>query len=171
MWLDESAFYLLPFTGRTYWPRGQTPVLKAPCSYDHLSAISAITPSGHLYFEMKATSYKSEDVVAFLKKLRRQIGKKLLIIWDGAPIHQAQAIRDYLAGGATRYIQLEKLPGYAPDLNPDEGIWGYLKRVELKNVCCADLNELIYQLKRRVMKLRRKPHIIRACVAQAGLTL
>ncbi len=52
IWIDESAFYLLPFVSRTYAPSGQTPVLKAPCSYDHLSAISAITIDGHLYFDL-----------------------------------------------------------------------------------------------------------------------
>lgn len=146
-------------------------MLNGPCSYDHLSAISGITPTGHLYFEVQTSPYKSEGVVEFVKKLRKQIGKPLLVVWDGAPIHKAGPVREYLANGAAKYIELEKLPAYAPDLNPDEGIWGYLKRVELKNVCCNNLSELEELLRYKVMKLRRKPHLIKACVAQAGLAL
>ena len=157
--------------GRTYAPIGQTPVLHAPCSYDHLSAISAISEDGHLYFDLQTTSYTSGDVVEFLKKLRRQIRRPLLVIWDGAPIHKGHVLSDYLARGAASYIQLEKLPGYAPDLNPDEGIWGYLKRVELKNVCCANLAELRGKVKYGVTRLRRKRHLILACIKQVGLSL
>lgn len=146
-------------------------MLEGPCSYDHLSAISAITPAGQLYFGLQARAYKSEDVVEFIKKLRRQIRKPLLIIWDGAPIHKGRAIADYLATGAAKYIQLERLPAYAPELNPDEGIWSHLKGVELKNVSCANLTELARRLNRAVSKLRRKRQVILGCVSQVGLTL
>jgi len=105
VWIDESAFYLLPGVVRTYAPRGQTPVLKTECSYSHLSVISAITPSGQLYFATQERAYTSEDVVVFLKELRRKIGGKLLIIWDGAPIHRGQPIKDYLASGAAKSNQ------------------------------------------------------------------
>jgi transposase len=71
----------------------------------------------------------------FLKHALRQIPGKLLVIWDGSPIHRARAVKDFLASGvAENRLQLEQLPGYAPDLNPDEGIWKHLKYVELKNV-------------------------------------
>ena len=83
--------------------------------------------------------YKSPDIVRFLKHLLRHIPGKLLVIWDGAPIHRGQPVKDFLAQGGARRIRLEQFPGYAPDLNPDEGIWNYLKRVELGNVCCQNL--------------------------------
>jgi transposase len=63
-------------------------------------------------------------VVRFLKHLMRQIPGKLLVIWDGSPIHRGWAVKDFLASGTARRVQLEQLPGYAPDLNPDEGICG-----------------------------------------------
>jgi transposase len=136
-----------------------------------LSAISAISQDGHLYFDLQTSGYTSANVVEFLKKLRRQIRKPLLIIWDGAPIHKGHVITDYLKAGAARYIQLEKLPGYAPELNPDEGVWGYLKRVELKNVCCANLGELSRKVKYGVTKLRRKRQVLLGCIKQVGLSL
>jgi transposase len=146
-------------------------VLSVPSSYDHLSAISAITPDGHLYFQVQETAYTSADVVAFLKNLHSQIPGKLLVIWDRAPIHRGQPIKDYLAGGAAKYLQLEQLPAYAPELNPDEGIWSYLKGVELKNVCNTDLNQLLSRLKQAVRRLRRKPQVIIGCVKEAGLAV
>lgn len=70
--------------------------------------------------------------------------------------------------GAAKRLHLEPLPGYAPDLNPDEGIWNYLKRVELANVCCRDLGELRAQVIRACERLRHKRGIIRACSRQCG---
>jgi transposase len=128
---------------RTYAPRGETPVLRAPLSYDHLSAISAITPDGQLLMQVQEQAYTSTEVVQFLRHLLRHIPGKLLIVWDGACIHRSQPIKEFLAQGGAERIHLERLPSYAPELNPDEGIWRYLKRVELKNVAhgnlvCAD---------------------------------
>lgn len=61
-------------------------------------------------------------MVRFLKHLLRKITGKLLIVWDGSPIHRGKAVKEFLASGAARRLQLERLPGYAPELNPDEGI-------------------------------------------------
>lgn len=164
--IDESAFYLLPAVIRTYAPCGLTPVLKAALSYDHLSVISAITLTGKLYFDLQPTGYSGEDVVRFLKSLRRKTGKRLLIIWDGASIHTGQAVKAYLKAGAARYYHLERLPGYAPELNPDEGVWNHLKRVELGNVCCANLKELADKVKAGFRRLRRKPQALQGCLKQ-----
>jgi transposase len=143
---DQSGFYLLPAVVRTYAPVGQTPILHEHLSRDHLSAMSAITLEGRLYMKEQERAFKGEDVVRFLKHLLRQIPGKLLVIWDGSPIHRGGAVKDFLAGGASRRLKLEQLPGYAPDLNPDEGIWKHLKCVELKNLCCESLSELKVEL-------------------------
>lgn len=151
---------------RTYAPCGLTPVLSAPLSYDHLSVISAITSSGKLYFDLQPSGYSGQDVVRFLKNLRHKSGKRLLIIWDGASIHSSQAVKDYLKGGASRYYHLEHLPAYASELNPDEGVWNHLKRVELGNVCCANLKELADKIKAGFTRLRRKPAALLGCLKQ-----
>jgi transposase len=168
VWVDESGFYLLPAVQRTYAPVGQTPVLHHTLTNDHLSAISGITPDGSLYLQVQEQAFRSEDVVRFLEHLLGQIPGKLLIIWDGSPIHRSQVIKDFLTSGATERIHLERLPGYAPDLNPDEGIWNYLKRVELKNVCCHDLAQLRTVLGEATERLRHKKCVITACIRQPG---
>jgi len=86
--------------------------------------------------QMQEQAYHGSEVVRFLKHVLRHIAGKLLIVWYGASIHHGQAIKDFLAEGGAKRLHLERLPGYAPDLNPDEGIWRYLKHMELKNVVC-----------------------------------
>jgi transposase len=79
-------------------------------------------------------AYRGEDMVGFLKHLVRHIAGKLLVLWDGDPIHRSRVVKEYLSNGAARPILLEQFPGYAPEMNLTEGIWNYLKRMELKNL-------------------------------------
>lgn len=170
--MDESGFYLLPAVVRTYAPVGETPVLHEHLSRDHLSAISAITPEGKLYMMEQDRAFKGPDVVRFLKHLLRRIAGKLLVVWDGSPIHRGKAVKGFLeGGGAASRLQLEQLPGYAPELNPDEGVWKHLKYVELKNVCCRNLAELRRELRKAKERLRHKAEVIRGCIKQPGLEL
>jgi transposase len=90
------------------------------------------------------------------------------VIWDGAPIHRAQVVKDSLAHGGAAHIWLDRLPAYAPELNPDEGIWNLLKRVELRNLCCDDLAELRLELRLAAARLRHKTAIIQGCISQCG---
>jgi len=168
VWVDESGFYLLPALVRSLAPRGQPPTLRFPLTRDHLSVISGITPSGRLLLQVQDHAFRSPEVVLFLRHLLRHVPGKLLVLWDGAPIHRGQPIKDFLAQGAAKRLRLEQLPSYAPDLNPDEGIWAYLKCIELRNLCCADLDELHQHLRLATARLRHKPHIVRACVTHCG---
>jgi transposase len=165
---DQSGFYLLPSVVRTYAPIGETPILGEHLSRDHLSAMSGITLEGKLYMLEQDRSFKGEDVVRFLKHLMHQIPGKLLIVWDGSPIHRSRAVKDFLASGASLRVQLEQLPGYAPDLNPDEGVWKHLKCVELKNLCCASLAQLRVELRKAKERLRHKRDVILGCIRQPG---
>ena len=124
---------------RTWAPRGVIPDLRTPLTRDHLSVSSGITPAGQLLLQMRDRSLRGPDVVCFLQHLLRHIPGKLLVIWDGAPIHRAQVVKDFLAQGGVARIWLEQLPAYAPELNPDEG-WNYLMGIELRNLCCDDLS-------------------------------
>ena len=166
VFVDESGFRPLPAVVRRYAPVGQTPVLREWLTWDHLSAISAITPTGELYLEMQDRAFKGPDVVRFLEHLLSQIPGKLLVVWDGLPVHRSRVVKEFLAGGAAEWIWLEALPAYAPELNPDEGIWRYLKRVELRNLICHSLDHL--ELEAAVERLRLKPGVIRGCVCQPG---
>jgi transposase len=168
---DESGFYLLPGLVRTYAPEARTPVLREKVSRDHLSAMGAMTPEGKVYTLVRQESLNGLHTIAFLLHLRRVAGPRLLVIWDGSPIHRRQEVREFVDGTQGR-IRVEPLPAYAPDLNPwDEGGWHHLKHVEMRNLVCRDLEELHEQFHLAVGRLRHKPHLIQSFFAQAGLTL
>ena len=169
IFVDEAGFYVLPAVVRTYAPRAQTPVLRAPLMYDHLSAISGITPAGDLYMSVQDRAIRGPDVVRFLRHVMRCVEGKILVIWDGLPAHRGGAVKQFLRNGACERLHLEPLPGYAPELNPDEGIWKHLKLVELKNLCCHNLDHLRYELRKAKERLRHKRKIIKACFRQVGL--
>jgi transposase len=167
--VDQSGFYLLPGKVRTYAPVGQTPVIRAPLSRDHLSAMGGITPEGKLYLMVQERAYCGADVGGFLKHLTRHIAGKLLVLWDGAPIHRSGVVKEYPSSGMARRIRLEQFPGYAPELNPAEGIWSYLKRVELKNLCYQSISHLNYELRKAKERLRHKTNVILGCIKQPRL--
>jgi transposase len=141
---------------------GQTPILREWCTRDHLSAISTISPEGKLYFHSQDRALDSADVVAFLEHLLREVPGRMVLIWDGAPIHRSHAIKGFLANGAALRIHLERLPAYAPELSPGEGLWQQLEGVELRNVCCFNLLHPTHELRGAVKRVRRKPRLIKS---------
>jgi transposase len=171
VFVDESAFYLLPMAVRTYAPCGKTPVLRVKLTHDHLSAIGGITPEGKILMQTQDHAYKGPEVVRFLQMLTREIPGNVLVIWDGATIHRCQAVKDFLTKGGAKRIHLERLPAYAPELNPQEGVWNLLKRVELKNVCCLDVPHLQRELRRAKERLRHRTSVLCQCFAHAGCFL
>jgi transposase len=169
LFVDEAAFYLLPGVARSYAPRGQTPVLHHVLSRDHLSVISAWSPQGRLFFSVRESSFDSEAVIVFLKRLLNEIDGQITLIWDGAPIHRSKLIKSFLSEGAAQRLHLERLPGYAPDLNPDEGVWNWLKNVEMRNQCLTDIAHLKRELRRGIERMRHKRRVIGSFLNMAKL--
>lgn len=169
--MDASCFHLPPAAERTSAPRGQTPVLHTPCTRDHLAAISAITSAGDPIVHEQERAICGTDVVGFLRQPLRLFPGRSLALWDGASIHRNPDVTAFLAAGAATRLHPGHVPAYAPDLNPDEGIWRQLKDVELRNRRCQTLEELRWDLRLAVRRLRRKRHVIRGCFAQCGFAV
>lgn len=168
LFVDESGVYLLPAVVKTWAPRGQTPVLHHRLTNDHVSTISAVSPGGDLYFQVQRRADDSAAVVGFLDAVHATVRGKLLVIWDGAPIHRSEQVAAYLAKHR-HWLQVEVLPGYAPELNPDEGVWRYLKYVELKNQTFMSISRLTAAVTTALQQLKRLPKIVRATFREAGL--
>src|SRR4051794_35539372 len=96
IWIDEAGFYQLPGRVRTYAPRGQTPLLRLPLTRDHLAVICALTAEGRLLQRVQERPFTAEDIVAFLAHVLRQVPGAVLVIWDGAPIHRAKVVKEFL---------------------------------------------------------------------------
>jgi transposase len=171
IFVDESGFYLLPGKVRTYGSEGLTPVLREKLTRDHLSVMGGMTRGGKIYTLVKQESLNGLHSIEFLVHLRRVAGKRLLVIWDGSPIHRRAEVQEFVSETRGK-VWLESLPGYAPDLNPwDEGGWHYIKDVEMRNLVCRDLEELHQEFHLAVGRLRQKPHLVQSFFAQAGLKI
>ena len=169
VFIDEAAFYRLPAVVATYAPVGETPVLREVLTHDHLSAISAVTPEGWLRMQIYAEPITGRHVVRFLQHLGHTLpGDRFWLLWDGAPIHRSRAVKRFLAAAPAGRFRVEQLPGYAPELNPDEGVWNALKEDELANVSCPDMPALRAELRAATQRLQHKPEVVRGFFRQAG---
>jgi putative transposase len=140
---------------------------------DHLSAICALVHNGRqkgrLLVQVRDKAFCGQSMIGFLLHLLRHLKGKLLVIWDGAPIHRSKAVQAFLASPAARRLRVERLPGYAPELNPVEAVWQYLKRVELRNLCCNDLVHLRTEWRKAVARLRHKTKVLLGCLCKPRL--
>jgi DDE superfamily endonuclease len=168
VFIDESGFYLLPMVVRSYAPRGLTPILHEYLSRDHLAVMGAVTPRGQLFLKSYFQAITSEQVIDFLDELQRQLQGRLLVLWDSSPTHVSKRLRGYLSNGAARRIQIERFPGYAPELNPTEWVWSYFKLGPLANVACEVLPQLNQLLRNAKQRLQRHPALIRAFIHHVG---
>jgi transposase len=143
---DESGVSLLPSVRATWAPRGQTPVLRHRFAWKRLSLAGALAyePDGsdaHLFFELRPGAYNDETLIEFLSELNEAEQRRMLLIWDGLPSHRSRRMSDWVAS-QRHWLSVEPLPGYAPDINPIEHVWGNLKSTELANLCSDTISEV-----------------------------
>ena len=168
---------LTPTVRRTLAPRGKTPILRSWDRRDRISAISAVTVSPRrrrlgLYFRLLPDNANAhgEDTVAFLKQLRRHIPWPMTILWDRSNIHdRSKAVRAYLAEHPE--VVTEELPGYAPEMNPDEMVWQHAKHGRLANYTPEDTAELRSMLVGEFERIHARPDLLAAFIRHAGVPI
>jgi transposase len=143
---DESGVSLLPSVRATWAPRGHTPVLRHPFNWKRLSLAGALAyePDGsdaHLVFELRPGAYNDEMLIEFLSEVNNIEHRAVVLIWDGLPAHRSRRMREWLQS-QSHWLAVERLPGYAPELNPLEQAWGNLKSQELANLCSDTIDEV-----------------------------
>jgi len=172
---DESGISERPSVRRTWAPKGETPVLIHSFNWKKMSVCAAIAyrwdgQRAQLFFQMKPGSYDSDSLVAFVADLKRQMrGKKVILIWDGLPAHRSRVMTDYLRTQRS-WLSVERLPGYAPDLNPVESLWGNIKGQELANLCARDLGESASACRRGLERVRGEKQLCFSFLDHAGLS-
>ena len=138
---------LLPSVRATWAPRGQTPVLRHHFAWKRLSiaGVLAYEPDGsdaHLVFQLRPGAYNDETLIDFLADVHaHEQHRTLIVIWDGLPSHRSRRMLDWLANQRA-WLSAERLPGYAPDLNPIEQVWGNVKSHELANLCADTIGQV-----------------------------
>src|SRR6266508_2327167 len=167
VFIDESGVSERPTRVRTWSVRGETPTLQFHFNWHQLSLIAGMHFTG-LCFRLHEGSIAKEQVVEFLKALLAHFRRPLLIILDSSRPHRSHLLRDYDASTAGR-IQLHFPPGYAPELNPVEFLWGWLKRHALANFCPDSFAELQHTTRGKLKSAQRRSVIIASCWQQAEL--
>jgi len=123
-----------------------------------------------LYFQTRPGTYKDVSLIGFLRQLKRHFrGRCILLIWDGLAGHKSALMRAYLAR-QRGWLTVEPLPGYAPELNPVEQIWGNIKGRELANLCPVDILALRGPLRAGFARIRRQSPLAFAFLRHAGLS-
>ncbi|MGZ9005947.1 MAG: IS630 family transposase [Burkholderiales bacterium] len=169
VFIDESGLSERPTRVRTWAPRGQTPVLQYSFNWKQLSVIAGIS-CWNFYFRFHAGAIRGPQFVEFLRALTQHIRGKLLVIWDGLPAHRSRVVTQYVEA-LDGHIALERLPAYAPELNPVEYIWGYMKQRELANLCMHTIGEVAAFARNRLRSMQRRPRLITAFWKQAELPI
>jgi transposase len=122
-----------------------------------------------LAFHITPGSYDTDTLIQVLGELRRFLGgEKATLLWDGLPAHRSRAMRAWL-NMQRSWLVVKRLPAYAPELNPVEGLWSSLKAVELANLTSPTLAEVINQAHQGVKRVRRTPHLAYSFLRHPGL--
>jgi transposase len=175
VFLDESGFMLTPTVRRTWAPQGDTPLLSSWDRRDRLSAISCITLSPqrsqtNFYFTLLPENVNTNalHIVDFLRNLKQELGGPYTVIWDGSNIHsRSKVVKAYLAKHPE--IVSETLPGYAPELNPDEGVWGWTKYGRLANLAAANTTDLKERITNEFAVLKENRRLLNSFIQEADL--
>ncbi|MFC1407657.1 MULTISPECIES: transposase [Streptacidiphilus] len=171
-----------PPKGRTWAPRGRTPEVRV-C----VGGRGRVTVAGavcfkpgqrsrfffklHIYQARKGQpkSFTWQDYRDFIAMTHVQLGGPVVWCWDNLNVHLADGLTEF-AVEHRDWLEVFQFPSYAPDLNPQEGIWSLVKR-GLANFAAANLDHLVRVMKRKLKKIQYRPHLIDACLAETGLII
>jgi transposase len=166
VFVDETGFSFRCRPGTTWAPKGRTPVLRRISKRRVLSTAVALTLSGRIYKRHFNHAVHGADFVVFLRHLRRWLPGPLLVIWDRLQVHRSTEVKVYL--NQHPEIMVERLPSYAPDLNPEEECHGNVKE-HLLNATPEDTAQIRKQVNRGFARLRHRPDLILGFFRHAGL--
>jgi len=172
VFIDESGFMLIPPVRKTWAPRGQTPIHHCHQLHDRISVISGLSRSPitkriGLYYSLYEDNITQLETRDFLRYLLKHLRGQVIVVWDNGPPHKGLKIREFLRQYPR--LHLEALPPYAPELNPDEGVWSQTKTT-LANGRPDNLAELWWHLLDTLDALVRSPSSLRACVHNSELS-
>ena len=165
---------LQPVRRRTWAPRGQTPILRTWDRRDRLSTIGALTISPRrrrlsLYFRWQRGNVDAADLVAFVRQLHRHLGTPLTLVWDRSGPHRKAA--RLLLARRPRWLRIEWLPAYAPELNPAEQVWNHSKGVDLVNRPADDIAQLTTAVRESFARQRQNQPLLLAYFKHAQLRI
>jgi transposase len=160
----------------TWAPKGHTPVLRHRFSWTRLSMCGALayrpdSSQAALTFQIKEGSYNTDSLIEFLTDLHTHFeADKITLIWDNLPSHKSKAMTAWIQS-QKQWLTVERLPGYAHDLNPIEMVWGNVKSVELANLCPDTIDEAHAATESGLNRVGSNYDLCFAFLAHTGLSL
>ena len=173
---DESGFTQQPSIRRTWAPRGETPILKSHGNHWTKTSVAAALGfrwdgnQARLMARTKPDSFNTDSLIAFLKELKRFVqGQKVILVWDRLPAHRSKLMQPFLRDQRS-WLRIEWLPGYAPDLNPTEGVWNNIKGRELANFCPDQIEQATEAFRRGLRRLAHSATLPFSFLQHSGLS-
>lgn len=176
VFLDESGLLMAPVVRRTWAPRGRTPFLwQRTSTYRKVSVVAALAVSPHrdrlrLFFRLHPNAnIRATSVLLFLSNLCQHIRGPIILLWDRFLAHRARRVQRYIA--RKKRLSSEFFPPYAPELNPTENIWNYLKTNSMANEAVYDLDTLTQKARGHGQALQRNERLLRSFMKHTPLFL
>jgi hypothetical protein len=176
VFFDESGFSLIPPVRRTWSPCGTTPILRHRMAWKRASMAAALGyhPDGtkaRLCFHLQADSYDTDSLIGVLEQLKAfYAGQRVVLIWDGLSSHWSHKMRAYLAA-EHHWLTVERLPAYAPELNPVEYLWANLKGGELANCTADSVPQVADQAQHGIQRVCDSDSLVVGFLTHTGLSL
>jgi transposase len=176
VFFDESAVSLIPPVRRTWLPRGHTPVLRHRFGWKKASMAAALGDhvngtAARLCFHLQQPSYNTDTLIGVLEQLAGfYAGQRVVLIWDGLSAHWSTKMRAFL-DSQHDWLTVERLPAYAPELNPVEGLWANLKDLELANLPTTTLAEVADATEHGIQRVCNSDSLVVGFLAHTGLSL
>ena len=158
---DESGFRADTVHGRTWGVRGQTPVVARPGQRQSISAASAVNAKGGFWYCTYQGGLTAELFVHLLRKMMRHRVRPIHLVIDGLPAHKTKLVKDYVQSTEGR-LTLHLLPGYAPELNPDEMVWSHVKRTGVARTPLRKGERLREKIEAQLARIKGAPRLIRS---------
>ncbi|NYE47997.1 hypothetical protein HDA32_003117 [Spinactinospora alkalitolerans] len=177
MFFDESGVSLLPVVRRTYAPRGRTPALRHRLNWKRAGMAAALgyhaadaCRGARLCFDLRPGTYDTVALIEVLEQLKRFYrGEPVVLVWDGLGAHWSHAMRDWAA--RQDWLTLERLPAYAPQLNPVEMLWSAIKARELANVAGEHLADVADAAEAGINRVCEEERLAWSFLAHTGLKI
>ena len=176
VFFDESAVSLIPPVRRTWSPRGHTPILRHRFGWKKASMAAALgyladATAARLCFHLQQPSYNTDGLITVLEQLASfYTGHRVVLIWDGLSAHWSTKMRAFL-DSQRDWLTVERLPAYAPELNPVEYLWANLKDLELANLPTTTLAEVADATEQGIQRVCKRDSLVVGFLAHTGLSL
>jgi transposase len=159
-WGDEASIRSDYHSGTTWAEKGKTPIVKTTGARFKVNMVSAIDARGSMRFMVIESGFNTSVFIEFLRRLISGNDNPIFLIVDGHPVHRGKKVKDFVRDHSDK-LELYYLPGYSPELNPDELVWNHVKNQTIGKMTIKGPGQLKSVVHSAMQSLAKMPHVIR----------